>query len=89
MAVPHRLLLGRQRSKELLVDDVLDAHDFRTFGIAVEYHTLDDILIQYGAVVVRFHLHVRMPVVKMEAIQVSVDGLNRRLRLQRRGAGFQ
>ncbi|SUD79113.1 Uncharacterised protein [Pseudomonas putida] len=37
----------------------------------------------------RFHLHVRMPVVEVKAIQVGIDGLNGRLGLQRRGAGFQ
>ncbi|MNP07681.1 hypothetical protein D3C76_997160 [compost metagenome] len=89
MAVPHRFLLSRQRGKQLLVDDVLDAHDLRTLGIAVEDHTLDDILIKDRAVVVRFHLHVGTAVVEVKAIQVGVDGLNRRLGLQHRSAGLQ
>ena len=51
--------------------------------------TLDDILTQDRAVVVRLHLNPRMAVVEMEAIQVGVDGLNGRLGLQHRSAGLQ
>lgn len=60
MAVPHCFLLSRQQSKEFLVDDVLDALDLRTLGIGVEDHALNDILIQDGAIVVRFHLNAGM-----------------------------
>lgn len=89
MTVPHRLLLGRQTSKQLYVDDVLDTHDLRFLGVTVEDDALDDILIQDGAVVMRFHLHMRMSVVKVEAIQLGVNSLNGRLGLQGRGSGFQ
>lgn len=46
MAVPHRLLLGRQRSKKLLVDDVLDVHDLCGLRVSIEDNALDNILIQ-------------------------------------------
>jgi hypothetical protein len=39
--------------------------------------------------VMRFHLHMRMSVVKVEAIQLGVNSLNGRLGMQGRGSGFQ
>lgn len=64
MAVPHRLLLGWLPGKKGLVDDVLYAHDLRALRVSIEDHALDEILVEDGAVVVRFHLHVRMAVVE-------------------------
>lgn len=89
VAMPHRLLFGRQARKQLFVDDVLDAHDLRFFGITVEDDALDNILIQDGAVVMRFHLHIRMAVVEVETVEVSVDSLNGRLGLQCRRSSFK
>src|SRR3569833_1367137 len=87
MTVPESFLGGRQPGEELLADDVLDSHELGVFDIAVVDHTLDDILIEDRAVVMRLHLLTDMAAVEMEAIQICVDGPNGRLALKRGRTG--
>ena len=78
MAVPQRFLGRGQGVEQLLTDDVFDPHQLGILAVAIVDHTLDHLVVEDRAVMVSFHLHIWVAVVEMEAIQVSVQRIDRR-----------
>lgn len=77
---------GREKPR---AHDVFDAHDLRVLEIPVEDHALNQLVIQDRAVMVGLHLRFHVTAVEVKAVQISIDGTNRRLRLKQGGPCFQ
>jgi hypothetical protein len=88
MAVPQGFLVGRQAGKQPVAHDVLQAHELCVLCVTVIDDALDYVLVEDRAVVVR-HLLLHTAVVKVNAVEVRIDGGDRRHALQRRRASFE
>ncbi|MNN05734.1 hypothetical protein D3C81_1185030 [compost metagenome] len=89
MAVPQRFFRRRQTLVQPGTDDIFDAHQLGIFDIAIVDHALDQLFIDDGAIMVRFHLAAQIAIIKMKTVKVGVQRGNRRPGLQCVGTRVQ
>ena len=89
MRMPVLLFRSWKSREKPLRDDVLDAGEIGLRRVAVEQRALREILVDLPAEVMRFGLVMRAFLYRMEADQVDVKSIRRRIPLQDGGARLQ
>ena len=73
MAVPQRFFRRRQTLVQPGADDVFDTHQLGILDVAIVNDALDQLFIDDGAIVVRFHLAAQIAVIKMKTVKIGIQ----------------